>query len=58
MDGNRAVLTQLCVLLQGATMLAESAVGDLWMPLTVFVTLAVTLGIGLAKFAKYALVHV
>lgn len=40
--------------LKGATMLAESAVGDLWMPLTVFVTLAVTLGIGLAKFANSA----
>lgn len=39
---------------QGATMLAESSIGDLWMPLTVFTVLGVTLGIGLSKLFQCA----
>ena len=33
-------------------MLLDSAFGDLWMPLAVFVTLGVTLGIGLSRLLR------
>ncbi len=33
-------------------MLLDSAFGDLWMPLSVFIVLAVTLGIGLSRLLR------
>ena len=35
-------------------MLLDSAFGDLWMPLSVFIVLAVTLGIGLSRLLTCA----
>ena len=35
-------------------MLMDSAFGDLWLPLSVFVILAVTLGIGLSRLLRCA----
>jgi len=43
---------------QGATMLLDSAFGDLWMPLAVFVTLGVTFGIGLSRLLRCILLAV
>ena len=39
-------------------MLLDSAFGDLWMPLAVFVTLGVTFGIGLSRLLRYTLLAV
>ncbi len=38
-------------------MLLDSAFGDLWMPLAVFVTLGVTFGIGLSRLLRCTLLH-
>lgn len=47
----------LLLLPQGATMLLDSAFGDLWMPLSVFIMLGVTLGIGLSRLLRCARSH-
>ncbi len=39
-------------------MLLDSAFGDLWMPLAVFVTLGVTFGIGLSRLLRCILLAV
>ena len=40
--------------LQGLGKLQDSAVGDLWLPTTVFIANAVTLGIGISRAASSA----
>ena len=42
----------ICRSSQGATMLLDSAFGDLWMPMAVFVMLGVTFGIGLSRLLR------